>query len=48
MDAFPEFEEMFWKRHLFQLYKMFLSRNDLTFHLSHLKRKTIDELLEKF
>lgn len=27
---------------------MFLSKNDLTFHLSHLKRKIIDELLEHF
>lgn len=27
---------------------MFLSRNDLTFHLSHLKIKVIDELIECF
>jgi hypothetical protein len=27
---------------------MFLNKNDLTFHLSHLKRKVIDDLLENF
>jgi hypothetical protein len=27
---------------------MFLNKNDLTFHLSHLKRKVIDDLLDNF
>lgn len=45
MDVFPKFEEAFWKKHLFQYYKMFLNKNDLTFHLSHLKHKVIDDLL---
>lgn len=48
MDVFPKFEEAFWKKHMFQFYKMFLNKNDLTFHLSHLKRKVIDDLLENF
>lgn len=48
MDTFPKFEEAFWKRHVFELYKMFLSQSDLTFHLSHLKKPTINELMENF
>ena len=27
---------------------MFLNNNDLTFHLSHLKKKVLEELLEHF
>jgi hypothetical protein len=38
MNTFPKFEEAFWKKHLFEIYKMYLNRNDLSIHLSHIKR----------
>lgn len=41
MDSFPQFEELFWKKNIFKLYKMFMTSIDISFHLSHLKKQAI-------
>ena len=48
MDTFPEFEESFWKKYLFSLYKMFVNRDSITFHLSHLEEDEFKELIKNF
>lgn len=35
MDAFPQFEALYWKAHIFHCYKMFVNKEDLTYRIGH-------------
>ena len=48
MDYFPEFEEAFWKKYLYVMYKMFSTNKDISFHLSHIQKIEFDEILNGF
>jgi CRP-like cAMP-binding protein len=34
-EAFPQFETLFWKSHIFQCYKMFVKKDDITYRIGH-------------
>lgn len=38
MDYFPQFEETFWKKYIYVMYKMFSTNKDISFHLSHIEK----------
>jgi hypothetical protein len=38
-DTFPLFEEKFWKTHIFQCYKMFVRKDDITFRIGHFQKE---------
>jgi hypothetical protein len=40
-ETFPNIEESFWKKHIFQCYKMFVKKDDITYQIGHLQK---DEL----
>lgn len=42
MDYFPEFEEAFWKEHLFSLLKMYASNKEIALFMSHLDKPQLN------
>ena len=37
-DTFPKVEESFWKRNVFQCYKMFVRKDDISYQISHVQK----------
>ena len=37
--AFPGVEEAFWKNHIFQSYKMFVKKDDISYQISHVHKE---------
>jgi len=37
-DAFPSVEERFWRNNVFQSYKMFVKKDDLSYQISHVHK----------
>lgn len=47
-DSFPSVEEAFWKSHIFQCYKMFLKKEDISYRISHIHKDTLEHLINSF
>lgn len=47
-EAFPLFEELFWKRHIFECYKMFVKKDDITYRIGHFQKDEVEEMVEHF
>ena len=46
--TFPEVEEVFWKNHIFQCYKMFHRTNEISFRISQLQKSQLEIQLTNF
>lgn len=40
-DNLPALEESFWKQNMFQAYKMFLRKEDISYRISHIQKDTL-------
>jgi hypothetical protein len=40
-DTFPQIEESFWKKHIFQCYKMFQEKNEISYRIGQLQKDQI-------
>ena len=47
-DTFPQFEEQFWKSHIFECYKMFVKKDDITFRIGHFQKEEVMEMIGHF
>ncbi|CAM6001191.1 unnamed protein product [Sphagnum balticum] len=47
-ETFPNIELEFWKRHIFQCYKMFVKKDDITFKIGHLQKEEVMEMVAGF
>lgn len=47
-EAFPLFEELFWKSHIFECYKMFVKKDDITYRIGHFQKDEVEEMVEHF
>ncbi len=47
-DSLPAVEEAFWKQHLFQAYKMFLRKEDISYRISHIQKDILQALVSPF
>ncbi|CAM5999246.1 unnamed protein product [Sphagnum balticum] len=47
-ETFPNIELEFWKSHIFQCYKMFVKKDDITFKIGHLQKEEVMEMVSGF
>lgn len=47
-DTFPKFEEHFWKSRIFECYKMFVKKDDITFCIGHFQKDELRDMIEHF
>lgn len=48
LETFPLFEEAFWKNNIFQCYKMFLKKEDISYRISHIQKEVVENMVASF
>ena len=47
-DTFPQIEEAFWKSEIFQCYKMFHRKDEVSYRISQLQKEQLEQLIANF